>query len=684
MVDEHQLGELGLPEARVKCEQLRQEIIEHNYRYYVLSDPTVSDSTYDRLLRQLEQIESVFPELIDDASPTQRVGAKLATGFPSVKHQVPMLSLGNAFSGEEVEQWYQRIQDQLDRTQVEVVTEPKLDGLAISLRYLDGHLVQAATRGDGTEGEDVTSNVRTIRAVPLRLRSSHIPKTLEVRGEIFMTRSGFKALNKELGAQDQKPFVNPRNAASGSLRQLDPAITASRPLAFYAYGAVVENSNLKSQSEVYEWLRELGFPINPHIEVVCSLASILDAHQRLAKERDRLDYDIDGVVYKVNQIEEQDELGFVSRAPRWALAHKFPAQEETTQLLAIDVQVGRTGALTPVARLEPVFVGGVTVTNATLHNIDEIHRKDVRPGDEVIVRRAGDVIPEVVRAINTEKKKRPAPWQMPTHCPECGSAVEHTEGQAVARCTGGLVCPAQRKRALEHFVSRGAMDIEGLGAQLIAQLVDEGLVQTPADLYRLDKAQLMALERMGEKSAQNILDAIEASKQTQLERLLFALGIREVGAVTALSLACHFSTLEGVMVAELETLEAVPDVGPIMALHIWAFFNEAHNQEVISDLLAQGIHYDPVEPRAHDNLPLTGATYVLTGRLDSMSRPEAKSRLEQLGAKVSGSVSKNTTALIAGEEAGSKLDKAKSLNVAVLSESELIELLNKPSSIDIE
>lgn len=676
--------ELTEAQARAQSSLLRQQIDEHNYRYYVLADPTVSDQQYDQLLRQLEELEGQFPGLVDDYSPTQRVGAKVADGFVSVKHDVPMLSLANAFSEAEVSQWYQRIQNQLDRESVEVITEPKLDGLAISLKYEAGHLIRAATRGDGMEGEDVTSNVRTIRAVPLILRNKQVPKSLEVRGEIFMTRSGFKKLNQALGREGQKLFVNPRNAASGSLRQLDPTITAERPLGFYAYGAVLEEGTFKTQQSIYQHLNELGFPINPNLQVVASLEGLVSAHHALANLRDGLDYDIDGVVYKVNQLDEQEELGFVSRAPRWALAHKFPAQEETTTLIDIEVQVGRTGALTPVARLQPVFVGGVTVTNATLHNIDEIHRKDVRPGDEVVVRRAGDVIPEVVRAINTEGKKRPPQWEMPSECPECGSQVEQIEGQAVARCTGGLVCPAQRKRALEHFVSRGAMDIEGLGTQVISQLVDQGLVNTPADLFRLTKESVLTLDRMGEKSAQNLLDAIDSSKHTQLPRLLFALGIREVGAVTAQSLARHFGTLEAIGQADIETLEEVPDVGSIMAHHIEAFFKEPHNQVVISDLLAAGVEYEPMEIDLGAERPLEGHTFVLTGRLSDLSRPEAKSRLEALGAKVSGSVSQKTTALIAGEDAGSKLQKASDLKVKILSEADLQALLDNPKPLDLE
>lgn len=662
-------------DARRRAQALREDITEHNHRYYVLNDPKVSDRHYDILLRELESLEQAHPSLVTPDSPTQRVGAKLAEGFQSVRHQTPMLSLGNAFSPDEVSAWYDRIRDQLDQSEVEVIAEPKLDGLAVSLKYIDGHFQQAATRGDGTEGEDVTQNVKTIRSVPLELRTKTAPKNLEVRGEIVMTRSGFRRLNETLGEAGQKLFVNPRNAAAGSLRQLDPAITAKRPLQFFAYGAVTEGSAFPTQKSLYEWLQDLGFPISSDIEVATNLPMLLAAHERFLSKRDQLDHDIDGVVYKLNSLPDQDELGFVSRAPRWALAHKFPAQEEVTTLLGIDVQVGRTGALTPVGRLDPVFVGGVTVTNATLHNLDEIKRKDVRPGDQVVVRRAGDVIPEIVRSINTEAKTRSAPWQMPTQCPECGSAVEKVDGQAAVRCTGGLVCPAQRKRALEHFVSRVAMNIDGLGTQVINQLVDEGLVQTPADLYRLDHNTLAGLERMGEKSAQNLLDAIDQSRQTQLDRLLFALGIREVGAVTATALANHFGTLDAIASSESDTLESVPDVGPVVAQHVVSFFKEPHNRGVIEDLRELGIEYPAVLKKQGAKQPLHGQTYVLTGRLETMDRSVAKQQLQALGAKVTGSVSAKTTGVIAGDEPGSKYQKAQSLSVPILTEGDLLSLL---------
>ena len=667
-----------------RIDQLRQELQEHNHRYYVLNDPSVSDQHYDRLLRELEGLEAQYPSLITTDSPTQRVGAKLAQGFTSVTHRVPMLSLNNAFDEDEVAAWYRRVTDVLDRPTIEVMAEPKLDGLAISLRYEKGHLIQAATRGDGTEGEDVTLNVRTIRAIPLTIRDCNVPNELEVRGEIIMTRSGFASLNRSLGADGQKLFVNPRNAASGSLRQLDPAITAQRPLRFFAYGLGSDDLGVATQYEIYQALMNMGFPISSDIQLCHTLDGLLDAYRILGEKRDGLDYDIDGVVYKVNALSDQLELGFVSRAPRWALAHKFPAQEEVTTLLDIDVQVGRTGALTPVGRLEPVFVGGVTVTNATLHNADEITRKDVRPGDQVVVRRAGDVIPEIVRSIHTDATNRAPAWRMPTQCPVCGSTVEHVEGQSVARCTGGLFCPAQRKRALEHFVSRGAMDIEGLGSQVIAQLVDGGFVETPADLYRLDHATLSGLERMGDKSAQNLITAIDHSKQAQLDRFIFALGIREVGAVTARSLARYFGTLDKLAQASAQELEQVPDVGPVMAHHIEAFFAERHNQDVIEDLLSLGVSYQPLQAMDTHAAPLQGQTFVLTGKLQAMSRGQAKEALEHLGAKVTGSVSKATTALIAGEDPGSKLEKALSLGITVLDEDGLGALLDGASGNAVE
>lgn len=670
--------------ASDRVDALREELRAHNHRYYVLDDPSIPDAEYDRLLRELERLEAEHPELDDPDSPTHRVGARADNGFESVEHAVPMLSLANAFDDEEVEEFDRRIRDTLDLDTIGYTAEPKLDGLAISLRYEDGRLVRAATRGDGQTGEDVTGSVRTIRAIPLTLSGDSIPDRLEVRGEVYMTRSGFRALNDRLAAEDHKTFVNPRNAAAGSLRQLDPAITADRPLRFYAYQAIVAPGADEAETpvlgddqwSVLERLRELGFPVSSLVRRAEGLEGLLEAYREIAAARDGLDFDIDGVVYKVRDFDQQLELGFVSRSPRWALARKFPAQEELTTLKAIDVQVGRTGKLTPVARLEPVFVGGVTVTNATLHNLDEIRRKDIRPGDVVIVRRAGDVIPEVVRALPEKRTGELAEWHLPEQCPVCGSHVEQVEGQADARCSGGLVCPAQRKRALEHFASRGAMDIEGLGTKIIDQLVERELVDDPADLYALDVETLAGLERMAEKSAAKLVEAIDRSKDVPLGRLLFALGIREVGEVSARNLARHFGGLEPLMGADPDALEAVDDVGPIMAAHIHEFFAEARNRTVVQRLLDAGVRPSAEAAEPAGEQPLAGCTFVLTGSLSSMPRSEAKKRLQALGAKVTGSVSKNTSALIVGEAPGSKLDKARELGLTVYEEDALPILLD--------
>ncbi|NKI36266.1 NAD-dependent DNA ligase LigA [Wenzhouxiangella sp. XN79A] len=666
-------GKESSPARRI--EALREEIRAHNHRYYVLDDPSIPDAEYDRLLRELEQLEAEHPELDDPDSPTHRVGARADEGFATVEHVVPMLSLANAFEDDEVAEFDRRIRELLDVESVTYTAEPKLDGLAISLRYEGGRLVRAATRGDGQAGEDVTGNVRTIRAIPLTLVGDELPDPLEVRGEVYMTRSGFRALNERLAAEDHKTFVNPRNAAAGSLRQLDPAVTADRPLRFFAYQALAEAGLGDNQSAVLERLREIGFPVSSLVRRVEGLDGLLAAYRDIGEARDALDFDIDGVVYKVEDFDRQQELGFVSRSPRWALARKFPAQEELTTLRAIDVQVGRTGKLTPVARLEPVFVGGVTVTNATLHNLDEIRRKDIRPGDAVIVRRAGDVIPEVVRALPEKRRSDLPEWQLPEHCPVCGSHVELVEGQADARCSGGLVCPAQRKRALEHFASRGAMDIEGLGTKIIAQLVERQRVDDPADLYSLDVETLAGLDRMGEKSAAKLVEAIARSKDVSLGRFLFALGIREVGEVGARNLARHFGGLDALMAADPEALEAVEDVGPIMAAHIHEFFSEQRNRAVVQRLLDAGVTPQAESAEPAGEQPLSGCSFVLTGSLSSMPRSEAKKRLQALGAKVTGSVSKNTRAVIVGDSPGSKLDKARELGVAVFDEDALAALL---------
>jgi DNA ligase (NAD+) len=665
------------PDIEPQIQSLRDQIDHHNYRYYVLDDPEVPDSEYDRLMRELQKLENAHPELITPNSPTQRVGARPLKDFAEVRHAVPMLSLGNAFSKEEFREFDERVRKQLDNVSVvEYVAEPKLDGLAISLRYEQGVLVQGATRGDGHRGEDVTSNVRTIRAIPLRLLGEELPQVVEVRGEIFMPKQGFGELNRRAREQGGKEFANPRNAAAGSLRQLDPKITATRPLSFYAYGwgelSVEQLANC--YHDCMERLKGWGLPVSPELQVLEGVDECLGYFEAMAEKRDALAYEIDGVVYKINDLKQQQRLGFVSRAPRWAIARKFPAQEALTRVRDVEFQVGRTGAVTPVARLDAVEVGGVVVRNATLHNMDEVHKKDVHIGDTVYVRRAGDVIPEIVRVL---PERRPADAQevvLPAHCPVCGSDVIRPEGEAAARCIGGLFCPAQRREAIRHFASRRAMDIEGLGDKLIEQLVEQELIQNPADLYQLTKEQLMALERMGEKSAQNLLDALKQSRETTLAHFLYALGIREVGEATSLALAKQFGSLDALRSASEEQLQKTPDVGPIVAAHIAAFFRQPHNQEVIRQLLDAGIHWSEEEPAADQKLPLEGKTFVLTGSL-SRPRGQLKAELQALGAKVAGSVSKKTDYLVAGEAAGSKLNRAQDLNVTILDEEGLEQLL---------
>ncbi|MEJ2633513.1 MAG: NAD-dependent DNA ligase LigA [Acidihalobacter sp.] len=681
------------PEQRAA--ELREQIELHNYRYYVLDAPLVPDAEYDRLMRELQALEAGHPGLVTPESPTQRVGAKPAVGFGEVRHAIPMLSLDNCFSDDELTAFDRRVRERLERDeQVDYVAEPKLDGLAVSLRYEDGRLVQGATRGDGTTGEDITQNVRTVHSIPLRLRGEGVPRVLEVRGEVFMPKAGFEEMNRKAAERGEKTFVNPRNAAAGSLRQLDPSVTASRPLAFFCYGwGEVEGAELPVRhSEMLERLREWGVRVSPEAKVVCGAQGCLDYYRDIGRRRADLPYEIDGVVYKVNSREQQATLGFVSRAPRWAIAHKFPAQEELTKVLDIEFQVGRTGALTPVARLEPVFVGGVTVSNATLHNMDEIERKDVRIGDTVIVRRAGDVIPEIVAVVAERRPDNARNIEMPATCPVCGSEVVRAEGEAVARCTGGLICSAQRKESLLHFASRRAMDIEGLGGKLVDQLVELGIVEHVDDLYGLQAEQLAGIERMGDKSAANLIGAIDHSKNTTLARFLYALGIREVGEATARALAAHFGTLDALEEAAGEDLrseddpelkpkdryprlQAVADVGPAVAAHVCHFFAQPRNQEVIRKLRKAGVHWAEAKPQSEG--PLKGATYVLTGTLESRTRDEAKAALEALGARVSGSVSKKTTAVIAGRDAGSKLDKAEKLGVEVLDETGLNVLLER-------
>lgn len=662
-----------------RIQQLRDEINHHNYRYYVLDAPEIPDEEYDRLLRELQELEQQYPEFITPDSPTQRVGAAPLAQFEEVQHLLPMLSLNNAFDEQEVMDFDRRAREKLACEIIDYAAEPKLDGLAISLIYARGVLQRGATRGDGYTGEDVTQNLRTLETIPLRLVGKGHPELLEVRGEVIMSRSGFEKLNQAQREKGEKTFANPRNAAAGSLRQLDPRITAQRQLSFYSYAVGKQEGGVlpATQMAMLEQLREWGLRLNPEVRVVAGVDGCLEYYNSMQNKRDTLDYDIDGVVYKVNNLAQQEKLGFVSRAPRWAIAHKFPAQEAMTTLQAIDIQVGRTGALTPVARLEPVFVGGVTVTNATLHNQDEIERKDIRVGDTVIVRRAGDVIPEVVSVVISKRKKGARKYKMPACCPVCDSEVIRLENEAVARCTGGLYCAAQRKQALKHFASRKAMDIEGLGDKLVDQLVDLDKVKDPSDIYQLDLTTLAAMERMAEKSAQNLLDAIDKSKHTKLERFIFALGIRQVGETTAKTLARYYGNLAKLMSATEEELIAAPDVGPIVAQSIAHFFHEPHNQNVIQKLQQAGVHWEDIEVQAIEALPLAGKTFVITGTLAEMSREEAKAVLEERGAKVSGSVSKKTDYVIVGEDPGSKATKAESLGVTMLDESAFQSLLNE-------
>lgn len=676
-----------------RARALRAEIERHNYHYYVLDNPAIPDAEYDRLLRELQLIEQDYPQLITAESPTQRVGAAPLKAFAQITHAIPMLSLSNAFEDDEVEAFDRRVRAGLaleaagaawidsDPLTVEYNAEPKFDGLAVSLRYENGVFKTGATRGDGYTGEDITLNLKTIRSIPLKLPVDSPPALLEVRGEVLMLKKDFLRLNQQQSAKGEKEFANPRNAAAGSLRQLDPGITATRRLTFFAYGiGQCDDAQLPQDTHhnMLRYLSSLHFPVSAECRVVTGLPGLLDYYRMIGAKRDDLPYAIDGVVYKVNSLALQEKLGFVSRAPRFAVAHKFPAQEAMTQLLAIDVQVGRTGALTPVARLQPVFVGGVTVTNATLHNADEIERKDVRIGDIVIVRRAGDVIPEVVAVVAEKRPPGALVFTMPEHCPVCGAKAVRLPGEAVARCTGGLFCPAQRKQALLHFASRRAMDIEGLGDKLVDQLVDQAIVRTPADLYRLGIAALANLERMADKSANNIVSAIEKSKRTTLARFIYALGIRNVGEATAKDLAAHLGSMDRLMAADSERLQQIPDIGPVVAQSIADFFAEAHNREVIEQLRACGVHWDehgekPVLAAAA--APLSGKTFVLTGTLPTMSREEAKERIEALGGKVSGSVSKKTDYVVVGTDPGSKYDKAVSLGVTILDETTLSEML---------
>lgn len=676
----------NIPEhVLIDYERLKDELNQHNHRYYVLDDPSVPDAEYDRQMRQLQDIESQYPSLRTTDSPCQRVGGEALSAFTQVRHDVAMLSLDNAFSETELEDFDRRVKDRLnyaalkDAPEIDYACEPKLDGVAVSLLYRDGLLVRGATRGDGTVGEDITANVRTINSIPLKLVGDNIPSLLEVRGEIYLPRAGFESLNAKAIAAGEKTFVNPRNAAAGSLRQLDSKITASRPLEICAYsvGQFVAETRPDSHLSMLQALASWGFKINEHMQVVTGIAACENYYQTLAERRDGLAYDIDGIVYKVNDLRLQERLGFVAKAPRWAVARKFPAQEEMTKLLDVEFQVGRTGAVTPVARLEPVFVGGVTVSNATLHNGDEIQRLGICIGDTVIIRRAGDVIPQIAKVVLEKRPADARPIVFPERCPVCESAVVRAEGEAVARCSGGLFCGAQIKQAIKHFASRKAMDIDGLGDKLVDLLVDRGVIFSVADLYDLKAEQLEGLERLAEKSAANLVAAIDASKETSLAKFFYSLGIREVGETTGQTLANNFGSLEAVIAADAEALLEVDDIGPIVAGHIGEFFRNPDNLSIIQALRDAGVHWADIDQNAQASQPLKGQTWVLTGGMDIMSRAEAKDRLQELGAKVAGSVSAKTAQVVAGPGAGSKLTKAQALEIPIMDEAEFIDFLSR-------
>jgi len=659
-----------------ELEKLRSEIEDHSYAYYLLAQPKIPDAEFDRLFLRLEEIERQFPDLVTAESPTQRVGPQPVSDFAEVTHSVPMLSLANAFDEAAVVAFHERVLGRLadegiDTEAIEYVAEPKLDGTAISIRYEDGRLVQASTRGDGNRGEEVTHNIRTIQSVPLKLRGKKVPRVLEVRGEVFMPKAGFELFNKRAEAEGAKTFVNPRNAAAGSLRQLDPRLTAQRPLDafFYGLGEISGAKSPKSQAELLGYLRELGLSTSPDWQLVDGFQGCLAYYSNIGRMRADLAYEIDGVVYKVNRLDWQNSLGAVSRAPRWAIAHKFPAEEELTVVSAIEFQVGRTGAVTPVARLEPVFVGGVTVSNVTLHNLGEVHRKDVRVGDTVIVRRAGDVIPEIVGIVSDRRPSKTRRVRLPRKCPVCRSDIVQPEGEAVARCSGQLICPAQLKESLKHFASRSAMDIEGLGSKLIDQLVENDLVTNPAEIFDLTLDVLLQLERMGEKSAEKLLKAIERRKETTFARFLYALGMRGVGAATASALASDFQSLQSFLDADSERLQQTEDVGPVIAEQISSFLSEPHNAQVIERLVRHGVRWPAVNKPKASKSALNGKRVVLTGTLAGLSRTEAKEKLESLGARVTSSVSKNTDIVIAGENPGSKLEKAEKLGIEIWSDS---------------
>ena len=678
---------LDLAAARKQATKLAAEIAQHDYQYYVLDAPDISDSEYDGIYRQLVDLEQQFPELITIDSPTQRVGGSASNAFESVTHRQAMLSLNNAFADDELTAFDKRIRDALGVETVAYAVEPKFDGLAITLTYENGLFTQGATRGDGYTGENVTHNLRTIRAIPSKLNLTHLnhknpPQLLEVRGEVLMLKRDFEQLNLNQEKVGAKLFANPRNAAAGSLRQLDPQITATRPLHFFAYGLgnAIGVPKLNSHAEAMQYLAELRFPVSDLRAVKQGVQGLRDYYQAISAKRPSLPFDIDGVVYKVNSFAQQNELGFVSRAPRWAIAHKYPAEEATTVVEDITVQVGRTGAITPVARLKAVFVGGVTVTNATLHNEDELRRKDIRIGDTVIVRRAGDVIPEVVSVVLENRPQNARLFTMPITCPECDSHIERPADEAVARCTGGLICPAQRKQAITHFASRRAMDIEGMGEKLADQLVEADLVKSLDDIYKLDAVTLTGLERMAQKSAQNVIDALNNSKQTTLARFIYGLGIRNVGEATAKDLAAHFGGLEALLSAPLDALLQVNDVGPIVAESILQFFGEPHNRQVIESMRKLGVNWPEIAGKQAASGVLLGKTLVLTGTLPNLSRDAAQALIEAAGGKVSGSVSKKTHYVVAGSDAGSKLEKAQELGVSVINEADLLALLDNATT----
>ena len=665
-----------------KLTELRTTLRHHEYLYHVMDTPEIPDAEYDRLMRELRELEAQHPELITPDSPTQRVGAAPLASFSQIRHEVPMLSLDNVFDEESFLAFNKRVQDRLKNSDdLTYCCELKLDGLAVSILYENGLLVQAATRGDGTTGEDITSNVRTIRAIPLKLRGDNIPQRLEVRGEVFLPQAGFEKINEEARRTGGKVFANPRNAAAGSLRQLDPRITAKRPLTFFCYGVgVLEGGELPaSHSARLQQFKFWGLPVSERVKLCHTPEEVLTYYRKVEEDRPNLGFDIDGVVIKVDSLALQEQLGFVARAPRWAVAFKFPAQEQMTVVRDVEFQVGRTGAITPVARLEPVHVAGVLVSNATLHNADEIERLGLRIGDKVVIRRAGDVIPQVVNVVLSERPEETREIVFPTHCPVCHSDVERVEGEVVTRCTGGLICGAQRKESLKHFVSRRALDVDGMGDKIIDQLVEKEYVHTPADLFQLTPGKLTGLDRMGPKSAQNIVDALEKSKETTFARFLYALGIREVGEATAAGLAAHFGTIEALEQASIDDLQKVPDVGIVVATHVRNFFAEESNREVIAQLRKEGVRWPaPVVVNAEEiDSPFAGKTIVLTGSLSQLSRDDAKAQLVALGAKVAGSVSKKTDLVIAGEAAGSKLAKAQELGIAVIDEDEMLRLLGE-------